>query len=77
MNKQISLTMPETLFKASEEYYRGLGYLNLQEFVLDLIRKKVVLTNIDRYKQIEERMKKGKGVKKLSQKQAVKYLRGL
>ena len=77
MNKQISLTIPETLFAASEEYYRNLGYLNLQEFILDLVRKKVVLENIERYNEIEERMKKGKGAKKFSQKGAVKYIRGL
>ena len=77
MTKQISLTMPEILFEASKEYYQLLGYKNLQEFILDLLRKKVIVENIERYREIEERMKKGKGVKKFDQKGAVKYLRGL
>lgn len=77
MTKQISLTLPEPLLAASKEYSEGLGYRSLQEFVLDLIRKKVILENLDRYKEIEERMKKGVGVKRFDQKSAAKYLRGL
>lgn len=77
MNKQISLTIPEALFETSKEYYEGLGFRNLQEFILDLIRRKVVLNNVERYREIEERMKRGVGVKKFNQKTAVKYLRGL
>jgi len=75
--KQISLTMPEVLFEASKEYYQELGYRNMQEFIVDLIRKKVILENLERYREIEERMKKGIGVKKFSKKDAIKYLRGL
>ena len=75
--KQISLTIPQNLIEASREYYEQLGYRNLQEFILDLIRKKVVIENIERYNKIEERMKKGIGVKKFNQKNAVRYLRGL
>ncbi len=75
--KQISLTMPETLFKASNEYYQELGYRSLQEFIVDLLRKKVILENLERYREIEERMKKGIGVKRFDQKSAIKYLRGL
>lgn len=77
MSKQVSLTLPETLFEASIEYYKELGYLSLQEFILDLVRKKVVLENVERYREIEERMKKGIGVKKFNKKQAVRYLKGL
>lgn len=75
--KQVSLTIPQNLIEASIEYYEQLGYRNLQEFILDLIRKKVVIENIERYKEIEERMKKGIAVKKFNQKNAVRYLRGL
>jgi len=77
MTKQVSLTMPEVLFEASKEYYQVLGYKNLQEFILDLLRRKVIVENIERYREIEERMKKGKGAKKFDQKGAVKYLEGL
>lgn len=73
--KQISLAMPEKLFEVSKEYYEEMGYRNLQEFILDLIRRKVVLENLERYREIEERMKKGIGAKKLSQKEAVKHLK--
>lgn len=76
-NKQISLTLPEPLFKMSSEYSKEYGYRSLQEFILDLIRKNVILKNLDRYREIEERMKKGIGVKKLNQKEAIGYLRGL
>ncbi len=77
MTKQISLTMPDLLFEASEEYYQELGYRSLQEFIIDLLRRKVVLENVIRYKEIEERMKKGIGVKRFNQKESVKYLRGM
>lgn len=73
--KQISLSMPENLFKISKEYSEELGYKNIQELILDIIRKKIIIDNVERYKKIEEKMKKGIGVKKLSQKDAEKYLR--
>lgn len=75
--KQISLTLPESLFEASKEYSEEYGFRTLQEFILDLLRKKVLLENAERYREIEERMKKGVGVKKLSQTEALKYLKGL
>jgi len=75
--KQISLAMPENLFQASKEYSQEFGYKNIQELILDLVRRRVILDSIERYKQIEERMKKGIGVKKFNQKDAVKYLKGL
>ncbi len=75
--KQISLTMPKVLLEASKEYSQEFGYRTLQEFILDLVRKKVVTDNLERYKEIEERMKKGAGVRKFSQKGAAKYLKGL
>ena len=75
--KQISLTMPENLLQASKGYSEQFGYKNVQEFILDLVRDKIMLQNIERYKKIDERMTKGLGVKKLSQKGAVKYVKGL
>ncbi|MEK6938761.1 MAG: hypothetical protein AABX04_06990 [Nanoarchaeota archaeon] len=75
--KQISLTLPEPLFEASKEYSEEYGFRTVQEFIVDLIRKKVFLENAERYREIEERMKKGIGVKKLNQTEALKYLKGL
>ncbi len=72
--KQISLTMPETLFKVSKEYTEEFGYKNIQEFILDLVRKKVLLKNMARYREIEKKMGQGKA-KRFSQKDADKYLR--
>ncbi len=71
------MTIPENLLEASKDYSEEYGYRNLQEFILDLMRQKVVLENMERYKQMEERMKKGIGVKRFNQKDAAKYLRGL
>lgn len=42
-----------------------------------LARRKVLRENVQRYREIEERMKKGIGVKKFTQKDAAKYVRGL
>jgi len=75
--KQISLAIPENLLQASREYSEEFGYKNVQEFILDLVRDKVILQNIERYRQIDRRMAKGIGVKKFSQKSAVKYIKGL
>ena len=75
--KQISLTMPENLLQASREYSEQFGYKNVQEFILDLVRDNVMMRNIDRYMKIDERMKKGVGVKKFSQKGAVKYIKNM
>lgn len=76
MTKQISLTMPDMLFEMSKKYYQSLGFMNLQEFILGLLRKEVILSNIERYKKIEEGMKKGRA-KRFTQKGAVRYLRSL
>ena len=45
--KQISLTIPENLLKASKEYSNEFGYRNVQEFILELIRKKVFFEKIE------------------------------
>ena len=75
--KQISLTMPESLLKASKEYSKEFGYRNIQEFILELIRKKVFFENVEQYREIEKDMIKGKNVKKLNQRDAVEYLESL
>ena len=75
--KQINLTMPENLLQASREHSEHFGYKNIQEFILDLIRDKVVFQNTERYKKIDQRMSKGVGTKKFSQNGAVKYLKSL
>ena len=70
--KQISLVLPTTLLEASKEYSQEYGYRTIQELILDLLRKKILLENAERYREIEENMKKGIGVKKFSQKEAGK-----
>jgi len=75
--KQISLTMPENLLKASKEYSKEFGYKNLQELILELIRKKVFFERMERYQKIENDMIRGKNVKKFNQKDAVEYLKSL
>ena len=75
--KQISLSVPEQLLKASKEYTKEFGYRNLQEFILDLIRSKVVLERVKRYDAINNEMKAGKKVKKFKQADAIKYLKSL
>ena len=69
--------MPNNLFEASKEYTERLGYRSVQEFILEIIRKKVLIENVERYKDIEDRMRTGKGVKKLNQKDAVNYINSL
>ena len=75
--KQINLTMPENLLQASRDYSEQFGYKNVQEFILDLVRDNVMLKNIERYRKIDVRMRKGLGVKKFSRKGAVKYIKEL
>ncbi|KYK30704.1 MAG: hypothetical protein AYK22_08470 [Thermoplasmatales archaeon SG8-52-3] len=75
--KQISLTIPENLLKASKEYSKEFGYRNIQEFILELIRKKVFFEKLERYQRIEKEMKSGKNVKRFNQKDAVDYLDNL
>ena len=75
--KQISLTLPEQLFAASKEFSEEYGYRSLQEFIIELIRRKVVGENAERYREIEERMKKRVGVKRFDQQEALRYVKGL
>lgn len=75
--KQISLSLPENLLKATKDYSKEFGYRNVQEFIIELVRNRVLYENIERYQKIEQEMKAGKKVKKLNQKDAVKYLKSL
>ncbi|MBI4214974.1 hypothetical protein HY546_03180 [archaeon] len=75
--KQISLSIPETLFRESYEQAQELGYRSVQEFILDLVRSRVILEKIGRYRGIAERMKLGIGVKKFDQTGALKHLKEL
>ncbi len=76
--KQVSLTIPKNLFRESLKYSEEFGYESLQEFIRDMLRRKVIHEKVDRYSAIEVRMKEGKGVKKFSsKKEALDFLKGL
>ena len=75
--KQISLTIPENLLKASKEYSEEFGYRNIQEFILELIRKKIFFDKVERYQKIEKDMIMNKNVKKFNKKDAIAYLESL
>ncbi|MFO7677674.1 MAG: hypothetical protein R6V50_04755 [Thermoplasmatota archaeon] len=75
--KQISLTIPENLLNASKEYSKEFGYRNIQEFILELMRKKVFFEKIERYRKIERQMTEGKKVKTFDQKDAIDYIKSL
>lgn len=75
--KQISLTIPENLLKASKEYSKEFGYRNIQEFILELIRRKIFYEQLDRYQKIEKDMILNKKIKKYNQKDAIEYLKSL
>ena len=78
MGKQISLTVPEALLLTSIEYAKDLGYRNVQEFILDLMRKRVISKkNLERYREIERKMDQGIDVKTFSQEEALDYIRNL
>ncbi|NOZ80336.1 MAG: hypothetical protein GXP63_01570 [DPANN group archaeon] len=74
--KQISLSIPENLFKATKAYSKDFGYKNMQELLLDLLRKRIILENIRRYEDIEKRMKPKK-TKRFNQKEAIAFIKGL
>jgi len=63
MNKQISLVLPETLFKASKAYSHEMGYRSLQEFVLDLMRRKVLLDEAEEMDTLEAEMDNNPNIK--------------
>ena len=71
--KQISLTLPETLFNLSKEHSQEYGYRSVQEFIIDLVRHKVLVDNIDRYDKIKRQMEKD-NVKRYSQAEAKAFL---
>ena len=75
--KQISLVIPLALLEATKEYSEEYGYRTVQELIIDILRKKIILENNERYKEIEENLKRGIGEKKFSQKEAIKYIKGL
>jgi metal-responsive CopG/Arc/MetJ family transcriptional regulator len=73
--KQISVTMPANLFEASREYAEEYGYKNVQEFILDSIRRKLLSRRIERYEAIEREIDRNAGA--MSQEEAVRYLEGI
>ena len=72
--KQISLSLPENLFNLSKEHSNEYGFRSVQEFIVDLVRNKVIVEKAERYKAIENRMKQGKGVKSMTPEEAKEYL---
>ena len=73
--KQISVTMPLGLFQASKEYSEDYGYKNVQELILDELRKRVLAKRIERYAGIEAGI--DRKAKTLGQKEAIAYLEGI
>jgi hypothetical protein len=73
--KQISLTLPDNLFRASQKYTEEFGYRNMQELILELIRERMLAEKIARYREIENSMKSK--AKKLTKAQALEYVKGL
>jgi len=73
--KQISVTVPMNLFRASKEYSEEYGYKNVQELMLDLVRKKVMAKRIERYEEIEGQIDRES--KAMGKKEAIAYLEGL
>ncbi|MFH1174505.1 MAG: hypothetical protein V1725_05185 [archaeon] len=73
--KQISVNMPDLLFEAAKEHSEKFGYRNVQELILETLRQRVIQEKD--YAQIETRMKKGKGVKRFNQQDALAHVRGL
>ncbi|MBT6774238.1 hypothetical protein HOA91_02605 [Candidatus Woesearchaeota archaeon] len=71
--KQISLTLPENLFNLSKEHSNEYGFRSVQEFIIDLVRNKVIVEKAERYKAIENKMKLGIDVNKMTQKEAKEY----
>ncbi len=76
MNKQISLTLPQNLFTASKEYSQEKGYRSQQEFIVDLVRRKVMLEE-DRLVRIEQEMDKANVKSFKTKKEALKHLDSL
>ena len=72
--QQISLTLPNVLYKTSKKYVEKQGYKNIQELVLDLLRKRIDDENIKRYDRISKQLDKQKG---MTQKEAIKYFKNL
>jgi metal-responsive CopG/Arc/MetJ family transcriptional regulator len=70
MNRQISLTLPEALFKASKEYSKEMGYRSTQEFIADLIRRKVFIDEEERLRTLEEEMDRNLNIKTFKTKEA-------
>ena len=71
------MVLPEKLLDTSKKYPEGFGYRNVQEFVLELLRKTVFFERIRQYQKIDEEMLSGKNIKKFNQKDAVEYLKDL
>lgn len=70
--KQISITLPEALLKTSSEFAKEQGYRNVQELILELLRRKVK-EQLERYAAIEKNMKG----KTYSQSEALEHLDGM
>ena len=73
--KQISLALPKVLYEESKDYSEEYGYKTIQELILDLLRRKVMLENIERYQKVEiQALESGK---RMNKKEAKEFLRGL
>ncbi len=72
LTKQISLTMPKTLYDEAMEEARLGGYRGVQEIALAFLRER--LAQERRYRRIELKMR---GKKTMTKEETLAYLRGL
>ena len=64
MSVQISLTIPDTLFKSVKKQSKEHGFRSVQEYMLQCARDKIFLENLPRYERIAQGMENEKTMTK-------------
>ena len=75
---QISVTLPDVLYKEGKKYAKEAGYRSIQEVITDTLRRKVLGKELEEYENISKEMREGKNVVKFkTQEEAIEFLEAI
>jgi len=76
--RQISVSIPDLVYKEGSKYAKKFGYRNVQEVMVDLLRRNLFGNEVAEYKRISKEMRDGKNVVRFeTKKDALEFLEAI
>lgn len=76
--RQISVSLPDLVYKEGRKYAKKFGYRNIQDVMVDLLRRNLFGDEVAEYRQISKEMSAGKNVVRFeTKKDALEFLEAI